>query len=141
MQYDEFVQRVQQYAELDSADGAERLTEVVLATLGEQLYRTELAKLEAQLPKDMHGMLFAEQPPEQTRQDVQQVSLEEFYNRVSARADVGYPEATEQAKAVIRVLQEAVSAGEIADVRAKLPDDYAELFGESPTGPAGSTTT
>jgi uncharacterized protein (DUF2267 family) len=39
-------------------------------------------------------------------------------------------EAAEQARAVIGVLREAVSAGEIEDVRIELAPEYDALFGE-----------
>jgi uncharacterized protein (DUF2267 family) len=37
-------------------------------------------------------------------------------------------EAVEHAQAVIDVLCDAVSAGEIEDIRAQLPQEFAELF-------------
>ncbi len=132
MQYHEFIARVQQYAGLDSRDTAQQTTEAVLATLGERLYRTERAKLQAQLPKELHGALFAQQPPEDTVRDMPHYPLEEFYNRAAGRIeDVRRPEAIKRAKAVVAVLQEAVSAGQLQDIRDQLTDDYDELF----TGP------
>jgi uncharacterized protein (DUF2267 family) len=41
MQYEEFIQRVQERADLGSREEAVRATEAVLGTLGERLYRTE----------------------------------------------------------------------------------------------------
>lgn len=130
MQYDEFMERVQEQANLDSQEDAGRITEVVFATLGERLYRTEAAGLEAQLPKELKGLFFARQPPESTRQDTDRFQLEEFYNRISARADVNYSQAKKLAKAVVAVLREAVSPGEWRDALATLPAEYGELFGE-----------
>ncbi len=131
MRYHEFIHRVQEHTDLETPEEAVQLTKAVLATLGERLYRTERDDLAAQLPDRLKEFLFAEQDPENTRRDVQRFPLAEFYNRVSARAEIGRPDAIEQTKAVVAVLQEAVSAGELKDVMAELPDEYSELFQRS----------
>jgi uncharacterized protein (DUF2267 family) len=131
MQYDEFIHRVQEYADLATQEEAVQLTKAVLATLGERLYRTERDDLAAQLPKGLKEFLFVEQDPEHFRQEVRRFSLEEFYNRVSARTEVGRPDAINQTKAVMAVLQEAVSAGELADIMAELPNEFDALFQRS----------
>jgi uncharacterized protein (DUF2267 family) len=128
MQYDEFISKVQERANLESSDEAVQLTEAVLATLGERLYRTEQGQMAAQLPNGIKEFFVARQPPENVPGDVQRFSLEEFYNRVSARNGVRYPHAVRRAKAVMGVLQEAVSAGQMADIRRELPSEFAPLF-------------
>lgn len=128
MQYNDFIQRVQQRARLATPEEAARLTEIVLATLGERLYRTERDSLVAQLPTELNPMVYAQQSREDTRQDVQRFSVEEFYKRVSARVEVGYPEAKVHTKAVMATLQEAVSAGELRKALDALPDEYEELL-------------
>lgn len=128
MKYDEFIQRVQEKAGLESSEEAVRVTKAVFETLGERLYRTEQSQLAAQLPKGIKEFFVARQPPENTRRDVQGFSLEEFYNRVSARAKIGHPHAVRQTKAVMAVLQEAASSGQIEDVKRELPAEYAALF-------------
>ncbi len=55
-------------------------------------------------------------------------SVEDFFQRVSERAGVNLPKAFYHARAVIAVLYEAVSPGEMADVRAQLPGEFARLF-------------
>lgn len=128
MQYDEFMDHVQQRAQLGTLEDAERLTQTVLGVLGERLYRTVCDKLAAQLPKEMKDFLFSSQSRENTWRDVQQFSLEEFYQRVSARMNVGYPAAVRQSQAVIAVIQEAVSPGIIDNVRAELPNEFTQIF-------------
>ena len=54
--------------------------------------------------------------------------LDEFFRRVSEREGVDLPVSVHHARAVISVLQEAVSRGEMQDVRAQLPEDFAPLF-------------
>ena len=55
------------------------------AALGERIYRTEQDKLAAQLPKELREYLSSRAQPETMRGDTDRYSLEEFYNRVSAR--------------------------------------------------------
>jgi uncharacterized protein (DUF2267 family) len=128
MQYDEFIQRVQIEGGIDSSEEALRATEVVLATLGEYLYRTEQSQLAAQLPRGIREFLGARESPEHMRGDVQRSSLEEFYNRVSARADTRYPHGVKLARAVTEVLMDAVSAGEIEEIKQELPKEFGVLF-------------
>ncbi len=131
MQYEEFIQQVQAYAELDTPEEALQLTEAVLSTLGERIYRTEQSQMAAQLPRGIKELLVARQPPENTRNYVQGFTVEEFYNRVGARTNVRYQRAVAQTKAVMAVLQEAVSAGQIDDIKGELPAEFAELFERS----------
>ncbi len=131
MQYEEFIQHVQAYAELDTPEEALQLTEAVLSTLGERIYRTEQSQMAAQLPRGIKELLVARQPPENTRNYVQGFTVEEFYNRVGARTNVRYQRAVAQTKAVMAVLQESVSAGQIDDVKGELPAEFAELFERS----------
>ena len=65
--------------------------------------------------------------------------LEEFYNRVSARANLGYPDAVRYSRSVMAVLCRAVSEGKINDVFDKLPDQFKELFGREPDGALSPT--
>lgn len=123
MQYDDFIDRVQQRAGLNSQEGAARAVRATLETLGERLSRVETRQLATQLPKELQVYLHP-------RQESQIFSLDEFFNRVSARAHVRWAEAVDQARAVLGVLREAVSAGEIDDVRLELAPDYDALFEE-----------
>lgn len=129
MQYEEFIEQVQERAELDTKDEAIKVTEATLETFGERLYRTERKNLGAQLPGKLEESLYRQQPPERFREDTERFSLEEFYNRVSARAAIGYPEAVEQSQVVMGVIQEAISRGELKDIFDELPSEYFELFG------------
>lgn len=54
--------------------------------------------------------------------------LTEFYGRVAEREGVDYPVTVHHARAVVSVVREAVTAGEIDDVREQLPDQYNALF-------------
>ena len=56
------------------------------------------------------------------------LTLDEFFELVSEREGVDLPDATFHARVVIGVLTEAVSLGEIKDVRVQLPAAFAQLF-------------
>jgi uncharacterized protein (DUF2267 family) len=123
MQYNEFIEQVQHRSGLHSAEEATQAIRATLQTLGERLSKTETEKLAAQLPNPLKSYLLL-QP------ETQRFTLEEFFNRVSAREDVGRPHAIAHARAVFGVLREAVSAGELEDVKRELPPEYAEFLGE-----------
>ena len=133
MQYEEFIHRVQSYAGLDSPEEAERLTQIVLSTLGEPLYRTARDRLSAQLPQPLEGMFFHSQPAENLPRNRDSYPVEEFYKRIRARADVSLETARQQSRAVMRTVQEAVTPAVITEMLQELPDDYRELV----TAPEG----
>ncbi|MFN3324378.1 MAG: DUF2267 domain-containing protein [Bryobacteraceae bacterium] len=121
MQYAEFVRRFQERTGIQDQQEAVRVIGATLETLGECISQTELADMASQLPTELSGYLWRVQQEEY-------FSIREFYRRVARRADITVPEATERARDVVAVLQEAVSKGEIADIREELPEDYEELF-------------
>jgi len=128
MQTDEFVRRVQEQAKISTGDVAVIVIEATLETLGERLTRAERDDLAAELPGQLKEYV-------QKRQETTLFDLEEFYNRVAARSDRGLPAAIRHAHVVMSVLQEAVSAGQLKDVRRQLPAEFRELFTGEPYGP------
>lgn len=135
MEYSEFVNRVQETAELESPKQALAVIEATLGTLGELLSKADRDNLAAQLHKPLKECLhrWIERPGGPARPH--HFNLEEFYNRVSARSGAGYPTAVRGSLAVMSVLQQAVSQGEIADLLDELPSDYEELLTGRPKGP------
>lgn len=128
MSRDEFLEAVRQAAELEDTAQALRVTEVVLESLGEWLYRTECAELAAELPKGVKELLYKERPPEHARHEVIHAPPEELYNRVKARADVSYSQAVQYTQAVLHVLRRAVSRGTLGDIVDRLPVGFRELL-------------
>src|SRR5215211_3741062 len=122
MQVENFITQVQEQTRLDTRDESIAITRAVLETLGERLDRKVRNGLEAQLPIELKEFLLVRAE----RGD--QYDLAEFYNRVGARADLTYTDATERTRAVISVLREAVPGGEIEDVLEDLPPEYGKLF-------------
>ena len=128
MRYDEFVDRVLEKSGLDSREQAIELTKATLETLGERLDRKVLRGVASQLPDELKELLL-------NRGDGDQYQLQEFYQRVGARADTNYNDAAKRAQAVLSVLQEAISAGEVQDMIDSLPGQYAKLFDGNVSGP------
>ena len=121
MQYNEFVGQVQHRAQLASSGKAVHAIHAVLQTLGERLYGAEADNLAAQLPAEIGFYLKQAQKREP-------LSAREFFARVTEREGVDYPDAVYHARAVMSVVIDAVSPGEIADMRAQLPDEFDPLF-------------
>ncbi len=121
MTFDEFVGQVQHRARLASNGQAVHIIHATLQTLGERLYGDEANNLAAQLPQEIGAYLRAAEIRES-------MTLHEFYQRVALREGTEYPDAVYHARSVISVLLDAVSPGEIRDVRAQLPAEYSQLF-------------
>jgi uncharacterized protein (DUF2267 family) len=122
MQFDDFITRVQEQAGLNTRDEAISITRAVLETLGERLDRKVRNGLEAQLPNELKEFLLGRV------ENSDQYDLQEFYNRVGARADLKYGEAVERTRQVITVLRQAVPGGEIEDILEDLSPEYGKLF-------------
>ncbi len=128
MRYEEFIDRVAGHVVVGSREEAERVTRATLETLGERLGREERDDLASQLPHELKEYLLA-------RPHSDRFLLDEFYNRVSARADIRHVHGVREAQAVMAVLREAISPGEWEDLLSKLPDDYREAFSVEPELP------
>jgi len=137
MEYDEFIEQVQEAAELDSPEQAVGAAEATLGTLGEMLSPKERHDLAAELPKPLKECLstWMERPPREMMHP-HRFNLEEFYHRVAARSGVRYPAAVRHSHAVMQTLRQAVSQGELRDVLRELPDEYEGLISGKPRGPA-----
>jgi uncharacterized protein (DUF2267 family) len=123
MQFGEFIDRVQERTGLSSRDDVEAVIKAVLETLGERLDRKVRNGVEAQLPNELKESLLVR------AQAIGQYNVEEFFNRVGARADLTYQDATERTRQVLSILREAISDGEIQDIRESLPGEYDILLG------------
>lgn len=123
MEHDEFIGLLQERARLDSRGAAETVARATLETLGERLAGGEPKDLASQLPDGIGRALGA-------RGGGERFGPSEFYGRVAERASPGTdaPAAAFQARAVMSVVREAVSGGELDDVVDQLPDEFAELF-------------
>lgn len=125
MHHDEFIGQVQHRARLSSRGDAERATRAVLETLAERLDGGEAKDLASQLPREIAYHLTRD--PDRARES-ERLSLDEFQRRVSERSGVDLPAAVHQTRAVISVLDEAASAGEMSDIKQQLGEEFAPLF-------------
>lgn len=123
MQFEKFVGEVQHRARLGTQGDTMRAIYATLATLGERLYGDEADNLAAQLPDALGAYL-------RLARNQETFDLDEFFERVAKRegAGVDLPQATFHARTVVSVLQEAVTPGEMDDVRTQLPDEWDPLF-------------
>lgn len=126
MNYDLFIEHVERRAGLPRTE-AEGVSAVVLETLGELLDAAQRRQIAAQLPFELKPLM--------DRRRIDRIGLEEFYNRIRARADVGTPQAVAYSKAVAMTLQEALPTGSMDLLLSWLPNEYAELFNRSKPGP------
>jgi uncharacterized protein (DUF2267 family) len=116
MQYDQFVGQVQHRAQLADGGQAVHAIRATLETLGERLFGGEAEELASQLPAEIGYYL-------RQARIKHKFGMDEFFERVSAREGVALHRAMHHARVVLSVLAEAVSPGEIEDVRAQLPGD------------------
>jgi len=121
MKYDEIVTEVQHKARLPARGDAVRALQATLETLAERIHPGEAEDLAAQLPPELDKFLGDVDMTES-------FPVDEFFLRVAAKETVDLPDATHHARAVIAVLQEAVTTGEMEDVLTQLPDNYKPLF-------------
>ncbi|MFW5748578.1 MAG: DUF2267 domain-containing protein [Chloroflexota bacterium] len=130
MQYDTFIDHVQDYGDIADRAYAEQLAHVVLGAFGQVIERMERDILASQLPQPAAAALFAAQPPETHDVDLRlHDDIDIFYSQVRSRMDgISITDARKQARTVIRVLQEAAAEGEINRVRDSIPESYAQLF-------------
>lgn len=93
-----------------------------MAASEERLDRKVRNGVAAQLPDELKDFLLA-------RSDhTDRYELTEFYNRVGARADLKYQDATERTVQVFSVMRQAIPEGEIQDILEDLPSEYEKLF-------------
>jgi uncharacterized protein (DUF2267 family) len=127
MNFDEFVGEVQHRARLASEGEAVRAISATFQVLGERLYGGEVKDLAAQLPREISVYLEA-------AQEQATYSLDEFFKKAADYEEVDLPESVHHTRAVIDVLSDVVSAGEMRDVRAQLPEEYDALFEAGSSG-------
>jgi uncharacterized protein (DUF2267 family) len=123
MQYDEFIKKVQNFAQLESRQAAEQATRATLETVAERILGDEASHLAAQLPAELGQYLRGHEG-----ENGHHFSVQEFYQRISQKSGLEPVAPDVQAKAVFKVLSEAVSEGELADVKINFSEDYSELF-------------
>lgn len=122
MEHDEFIGLVQDRAKLDSRGAAESATRATLETLAERLAGGLPENIGDQLPPEIGRHLSSER--------TESFDLDEFWRRVADRASGGVdlPDAAFHARAVLSVVDAAVTGDQLDRVRDQLTPDYEDLF-------------
>jgi uncharacterized protein (DUF2267 family) len=106
----------------DARRAAENAITAALETLNERIIGGEARDLAAQLPKEIQPALRLK------AEEAEGFSLEELYQRVAEREGVDIETARIDASAVMRVLREAVTPGELDNLMVQLPKDFNTLL-------------
>ncbi len=122
MQYEEFLNEVQDRIGSARPEEARRAITATFSTLCERISIGEASDLADQLPQEL------KEPLHRAGENAEEFSLEEFLQRVGEREGVNTDVARDHASAVMAVLGEAVTGGELDDVRAQLPREFEPLF-------------
>ncbi|HEX2866296.1 MAG TPA: DUF2267 domain-containing protein [Ignavibacteriales bacterium] len=123
MEFDEFIREVKRKGVLDNRDEVIKAIRVTLQTLKERLVGDEPRHIASQLPRQIGEMLQEDGKGEK-------FTVEEFFSRVSRREGTEIPVAMLHSRAVLEVIKDAITAGEMQDVRAQLPVEFYDLFEE-----------
>jgi uncharacterized protein (DUF2267 family) len=121
--YHDFVGQVHHRAEMASEQEAVSAIRATLETLAERVTKGEATDVAAQLPEELGRYMQQAAKDQPDRFD-----LQEFFTRTAVREGVDLPVSTYHARVVVEVLDEAITADEMADLRSQLPDTYAPLF-------------
>lgn len=121
MQYGEFIGSVQNKARLSSRGDAVKATKATLETLAERITPEEREHTAAQLPDEIAMFMFV-------GKDIEKFSIDEFFNRITDREGVRKQDAVFHARAVLDVLQDAITKGQGEDVKSQLPEEFRKVF-------------
>ena len=119
MKEHELVAAVRRTTDVSDQQHAEKAVRATLKVLGRRLAGGEPGELAAQLPPGLAAVLPSEGPGER-------FDVEGFYQRVAEEEGTDPARARQHARAVAAALKNAITPGELNDVRAQLPEDYAE---------------
>jgi uncharacterized protein (DUF2267 family) len=121
MRYATFIGVVEQAAGISRAE-AQRAVEATLGTLAERITGGEARDIALFLPEEVR------RPLQSAPEPAEAFDLEAFLHRVAEREQVDPETAAEHARAVFEALGLAVAPGELRDMLAQLPGDFAPLL-------------
>jgi uncharacterized protein (DUF2267 family) len=120
VRYDDILETVEQRAGIPAYE-AEHALRATLLTLGERISDGESHDIGRQLPPEVAPLI-------ENDHAAQAFGVEEFLRRVADREGVVVPTAERHARAVFSALGQAISRGELDDMRSELPKDYERLL-------------
>lgn len=120
MEYREFVGRIRDRAGLPDDEQALQACQATLETLSERLSGGEAKDFLSQLPEPIKRSVPA-------IEESRTYDLNGFIDRVSDLEGTDTETARDHARVVLEVLTEAISEGEMRDLRSQLPKEYEPL--------------
>ena len=121
MKYHELLSYVSTVTGMDKTR-SEKTTRAFFETLSSRLTNDEAKDLASQLPEELKDTMHPTSP------EVTKLSSDEFVTRFAKTADISNEQARDASKALWQTLKEAVTAGEVGDVKTQLPEDLNRLF-------------
>lgn len=121
MDYNEFINKVQASTGIVEEKDAVRATQATLNTLSERITGDEARDMAAQLPQQIKSFTDVDEHG-------QRFSVDEFFDRVSDKEGTNRKEAEQHSRAIIHVMKDAITGGEIDDLKDQLPEDFEVLF-------------
>jgi uncharacterized protein (DUF2267 family) len=122
MEYERFLEHVEERTGIDDRDEAARTAQVVLQALADRLTGDEARDMLAQLPYQLKVAVTVTEAPSGW-------GPEEFVSWVAGQLQVPPEEARQRVRAVFATLREALSRGELQDIVEQLDPPYADLIG------------
>lgn len=118
------------YLDWDNNRQSWKALRVVLHTLRDRLTTEEASDLASQLPMVIRGMFYEGWNPSKPRTRIRKI--EEFtaiVNKEFSRTDLqGFHESEDITRAVLQVIANHVSEGEVKDIQQSLPEDLSFLW-------------
>ncbi len=130
MEYNAFLERVQQQGDFDSSSEAESAVRSIFTTFAQQLPPTAADQLRSELPPEL-ASYFAEN----TQTSTEAFSLDTFFGRLNDEAGLDMSTSSQYARAVMSALREELAPDEFQTLRTALPAEFISMFdtGESST--------
>lgn len=121
LKHDEFIEAVEARALFKNTTDAEKTIRFVLELLGRRLARGEAADLAEELPPELRSFVLQSI-------NAEGFGLEEFLTRLGVKEGISLSEAERRARAVLTVIAENISPGELDDILTELPEELRDLF-------------
>lgn len=120
MQYREMVKKVQTYSGFSDQE-SELALRTFVSTLGGRLMPDEREQFASELPADLKAIALA-------AEDTGKIGVEEFVRRFCDENGIDEARAKKQIHASWSAIKDAISPGEIKDIKAQLPRDLEAML-------------
>lgn len=126
MNYADFIEAVARRSGVPSED-ADDVTRATLETLTDRITAGQASRIAGQLPVELREHLH-KTTTTVGAQIAEPFGVDEFVERVAARAGVDIERADAGMRAVLSTIGEVVSTGELTDMVAQLPKEFWEII-------------